>query len=204
MENWAVCLLPHCCWAQDKSAALDAILGSVALAHKHFQNLHELPPISIPCWRQTAGSQLWLHAIKLGQTSPGFLAVGIRQPHTVDRRCRLYHSKILFLFLLHNVPLNALKHDSLCLKCTSGRSFLWFVPFSLQGVIAERTPTHVTLTPSVIESQKRPLKGVTFSKEVIVVDLGNEYSMPRSYAREHKERKWSAGKAAGGRSVTFD
>ncbi|KAK7834527.1 hypothetical protein U0070_017713 [Myodes glareolus] len=58
-----------------------------------------------------------------------------------------------------------------------------------KGVIAERTPTHVTLTPSVIESQKRPLKGVTFSKEVIVVDLGNEYSMPRSYAREHKERK---------------
>ncbi|XP_038201340.1 uncharacterized protein C2orf74 homolog [Arvicola amphibius] len=58
-----------------------------------------------------------------------------------------------------------------------------------KGEIVERTPTHVTLTPSVIESQKRPLKGVTFSKEVIVVDLGNEYSRPRSYAREHKERK---------------
>lgn len=55
--------------------------------------------------------------------------------------------------------------------------------------IVERTPTHATLTPSVIESQKRPLKGVTFSKEVIVVDLGNEYARPRSYAREHKERK---------------
>ncbi|KAM7325964.1 hypothetical protein ACRRTK_014442 [Alexandromys fortis] len=58
-----------------------------------------------------------------------------------------------------------------------------------KGGIVERAPTHVTLTPSVIESQKRPLKGVTFSKEVIVVDLGNEYARPQSYAREHKERK---------------
>ncbi|XP_075799663.1 uncharacterized protein C2orf74 homolog [Microtus pennsylvanicus] len=58
-----------------------------------------------------------------------------------------------------------------------------------KGGIVERTPTRATLTPSVIESQKRPLKGVTFSKEVIVVDLGNEYARPRSYAREHKERK---------------
>ncbi|PNJ79735.1 uncharacterized protein C2orf74 homolog isoform X1 [Pongo pygmaeus] len=47
----------------------------------------------------------------------------------------------------------------------------------------------VTRTPSVVESQKRPLKGVTFSREVIVVDLGNEYPTPRSYTREHKERK---------------
>ncbi|XP_013208959.1 uncharacterized protein C2orf74 homolog isoform X1 [Microtus ochrogaster] len=58
-----------------------------------------------------------------------------------------------------------------------------------KGGIVERTPMRATLTPSVIESQKRPLKGVTFSKEVIVVDLGNEYTRPRSYAREHKERK---------------
>ncbi|KAH0521461.1 hypothetical protein LTLLF_101810 [Microtus ochrogaster] len=58
-----------------------------------------------------------------------------------------------------------------------------------KGGIVERTPMRATLTPSVIESQKRPLKGVTFSKEVIVVDLGNEYARPRSYAREHKERK---------------
>ncbi|XP_059130968.1 uncharacterized protein C2orf74 homolog [Peromyscus eremicus] len=54
---------------------------------------------------------------------------------------------------------------------------------------AEKTPRHVHRTPSVIESQKRPLKGVTFSKEVIVVDLGNDYPTARSYAREHKERK---------------
>ncbi|KAG8506962.1 putative protein C2orf74, partial [Galemys pyrenaicus] len=38
-------------------------------------------------------------------------------------------------------------------------------------------------------SEKRPLKGVTFSKEVIVVDLGKESPTPRSYTREHKERK---------------
>ncbi|OBS70422.1 hypothetical protein A6R68_01038, partial [Neotoma lepida] len=53
---------------------------------------------------------------------------------------------------------------------------------------AEKTPRYVHRSPSVVESQKRPLKGVTFSKEVIVVDLGNDYATPRSYAREHKER----------------
>ncbi|KAM5250013.1 uncharacterized protein C2orf74 homolog [Hipposideros larvatus] len=47
----------------------------------------------------------------------------------------------------------------------------------------------VTETPSVVDSHKRPLKGVTFSREVIVVDLGKEYPTPRSYTREHKERK---------------
>ncbi|KAI2523548.1 C2orf74 isoform 5 [Pan troglodytes] len=53
----------------------------------------------------------------------------------------------------------------------------------------QKIHTSVTRTPSVVESQKRPLKGVTFSREVIVVDLGNEYPTPRSYTREHKERK---------------
>ncbi|XP_015985136.1 uncharacterized protein C2orf74 homolog [Rousettus aegyptiacus] len=43
-------------------------------------------------------------------------------------------------------------------------------------------------TLSVIDN-KRPLKGVTFSREVIVVDLGKEFPTPRSYTREHKERK---------------
>nr|XP_019573051.1 PREDICTED: uncharacterized protein C2orf74 homolog isoform X2 [Rhinolophus sinicus] len=47
----------------------------------------------------------------------------------------------------------------------------------------------VTGTPSVVDNHKRPVKGVTFSKEVIVVDLGKEYPTPRSYTREHKERK---------------
>lgn len=70
-----------------------------------------------------------------------------------------------------------------------GRAFIWFVPFSLQDDNAEKSPMHVHRTPSVMESQKRPLKGVTFSKEVIVVDLGNDYPTARSYAREHKERK---------------
>ncbi|XP_006152283.1 uncharacterized protein C2orf74 homolog [Tupaia chinensis] len=46
-----------------------------------------------------------------------------------------------------------------------------------------------TRTTSVVDNQKRPLKGVTFSREVIVVDLGNQYPGPRSYTREHKERK---------------
>ncbi|CAH7003553.1 uncharacterized protein C2orf74 homolog [Phodopus roborovskii] len=54
---------------------------------------------------------------------------------------------------------------------------------------ADSIPVHGHRSSSVIESQKRPLKGVTFSKEVIVVDLGNAYPTPRSYAREHKERK---------------
>ncbi|XP_040127235.1 uncharacterized protein C2orf74 homolog [Ictidomys tridecemlineatus] len=51
--------------------------------------------------------------------------------------------------------------------------------------------THLPLNrvSSDVENSKRPLKGVTFSREVIVVDLGNEYSAPRSYTREHKERK---------------
>ncbi|KAF6320893.1 hypothetical protein mRhiFer1_001857 [Rhinolophus ferrumequinum] len=47
----------------------------------------------------------------------------------------------------------------------------------------------VTGSPSVVDNHKRPLKGVTFSKEVIVVDLGKEYPIPRSYTRAHKERK---------------
>ncbi|XP_010595544.3 uncharacterized protein C2orf74 homolog [Loxodonta africana] len=46
-----------------------------------------------------------------------------------------------------------------------------------------------TEIPAGAENQKRPLKGVTFSREVIVVDLGKEYPTPQSYAREHKERK---------------
>uniref|UniRef100_A0A8C6HEU5 RIKEN cDNA 1700093K21 gene n=1 Tax=Mus spicilegus TaxID=10103 RepID=A0A8C6HEU5_MUSSI len=57
-----------------------------------------------------------------------------------------------------------------------------------EGELAEKIPIHVHRS-SDTGSQKRPLKGVTFSKEVIVVDLGNEYPTPRSYAREHKERK---------------
>ncbi|EDL97991.1 rCG23283 [Rattus norvegicus] len=57
-----------------------------------------------------------------------------------------------------------------------------------EGEFAEKIPIHVHRTPTD-RSQKRPIKGVTFSKEVIVVDLGNEDATPRSYAREHKERK---------------
>ncbi|XP_048208147.1 uncharacterized protein C2orf74 homolog [Perognathus longimembris pacificus] len=58
-----------------------------------------------------------------------------------------------------------------------------------QGKKVQKVPRIVSRTPSVVEIHKRPLKGVTFSKEVIVVDLGNEYPEPRSYPREHKERK---------------
>ncbi|KAL6041067.1 hypothetical protein STEG23_013408 [Scotinomys teguina] len=58
-----------------------------------------------------------------------------------------------------------------------------------EGDNAEKTPMHIHRTPSVVESQKRPLKGVTFSKEVIVVDLGNDYPTARSYAQKHSERK---------------
>ncbi|XP_062064673.1 uncharacterized protein C2orf74 homolog [Lepus europaeus] len=53
----------------------------------------------------------------------------------------------------------------------------------------QKTHLPVSRTPSALENHKRPLKGVTFSREVIVVDLGNEYPAPRSYTREHKERK---------------
>uniref|UniRef100_A0A8C6D955 Chromosome 2 open reading frame 74 n=1 Tax=Moschus moschiferus TaxID=68415 RepID=A0A8C6D955_MOSMO len=44
-------------------------------------------------------------------------------------------------------------------------------------------------SPSVVDNHKRPLKGVTFSREVIVVDLGKDNPMGRSYTRLHKERK---------------
>ncbi|CAD7677459.1 unnamed protein product [Nyctereutes procyonoides] len=53
----------------------------------------------------------------------------------------------------------------------------------------QKPPIPLTKTHSVVENQKRPLKGVTFSREVIVVDLGKEYPAPRSYTRQHKERK---------------
>ncbi|XP_055484728.1 uncharacterized protein C2orf74 homolog [Psammomys obesus] len=61
-------------------------------------------------------------------------------------------------------------------------------PTTHEGELDEKTPPHFHRTTSAAD-QKRPLKGVTFSKEVIVVDLGNEYAVPRTYAREHKERK---------------
>ncbi|XP_013370064.1 PREDICTED: uncharacterized protein C2orf74 homolog isoform X2 [Chinchilla lanigera] len=57
---------------------------------------------------------------------------------------------------------------------------------------------------SVSESQKRPLKGVTFSKEVIVVDLGDEHPAPQRYARKHKERKRSQKKNKTKENVTVE
>ncbi|XP_007539699.1 uncharacterized protein C2orf74 homolog [Erinaceus europaeus] len=53
----------------------------------------------------------------------------------------------------------------------------------------QEAPIPVSRLPSVVEDHKRPLKGVTFSQEVIVVDLGKETPIPRSYTRQHKERK---------------
>ncbi|XP_020943163.1 uncharacterized protein C2orf74 homolog [Sus scrofa] len=52
-----------------------------------------------------------------------------------------------------------------------------------------KPPIPVTGSPSVIDNHKRPLKGVTFSREVIVVDLGKDNPIARSYTRLHKERK---------------
>ncbi|XP_054431345.1 uncharacterized protein C2orf74 homolog [Pteronotus mesoamericanus] len=53
----------------------------------------------------------------------------------------------------------------------------------------QKPPIPVSRSPSVADNNKRPLKGVTFSREVIVVDLGKEYPTPHSYIQEHKERK---------------
>uniref|UniRef100_A0A8C3WQ62 Chromosome 2 open reading frame 74 n=1 Tax=Catagonus wagneri TaxID=51154 RepID=A0A8C3WQ62_9CETA len=53
----------------------------------------------------------------------------------------------------------------------------------------QKPPIPVTGSPSVIDNQRRPLKGVTFSREVIVVDLGKNNPIARSYTRLHKERK---------------
>ncbi|KAM8784493.1 uncharacterized protein C2orf74 homolog [Rhynchonycteris naso] len=47
----------------------------------------------------------------------------------------------------------------------------------------------VTGTPSVMDNSKKPLKGVTFSREVIVVDIGREYPTRQSHIHEHRERK---------------
>ncbi|XP_014441305.1 uncharacterized protein C2orf74-like [Tupaia chinensis] len=55
------------------------------------------------------------------------------------------------------------------------------------NVQKELTPA--TRTTSVVDSQKRPLKRVTFSREVIVMDLGNQYPRPQRYTQKHKERK---------------
>ncbi|XP_036291351.1 uncharacterized protein C2orf74 homolog [Pipistrellus kuhlii] len=43
--------------------------------------------------------------------------------------------------------------------------------------------------PSVTDDTRRPLKGVTFSREVIVVNLGEEHPAPHSHIQEPKERK---------------
>uniref|UniRef100_A0A8C9CIM2 Chromosome 2 open reading frame 74 n=1 Tax=Phocoena sinus TaxID=42100 RepID=A0A8C9CIM2_PHOSS len=53
----------------------------------------------------------------------------------------------------------------------------------------QKPPIPVTGSPSVVDNHKRPLKGVTFSREVIVVDLGKDNPIARSYTRLHKERK---------------
>ncbi|XP_020040692.2 uncharacterized protein C2orf74 homolog isoform X2 [Castor canadensis] len=58
-----------------------------------------------------------------------------------------------------------------------------------EGENLEKSTIPVTGNPSTFDGQKRPLKGVTFSKEVIVVDLGKEYPVPQTCSREHKERK---------------
>ncbi|XP_066228480.1 uncharacterized protein C2orf74 homolog [Saccopteryx leptura] len=47
----------------------------------------------------------------------------------------------------------------------------------------------VTGTPSVMDNSKKPLKGVTFSREVIVVDIGKEYPTRQSHIHERRERK---------------
>ncbi|XP_028370296.1 uncharacterized protein C2orf74 homolog [Phyllostomus discolor] len=54
---------------------------------------------------------------------------------------------------------------------------------------SEKPHIPVSGAPSVTDHNKRPLKGVTFSREVIVVDLGKQYPTPQSYIQEHKERK---------------
>uniref|UniRef100_A0A8C6B9N5 Chromosome 2 open reading frame 74 n=1 Tax=Monodon monoceros TaxID=40151 RepID=A0A8C6B9N5_MONMO len=53
----------------------------------------------------------------------------------------------------------------------------------------QKPPIPVTGSPSVVDNHKRPLKGVTFSREVIVVELGKDNPIARSYTRLHKERK---------------
>ncbi|XP_051838891.1 uncharacterized protein C2orf74 homolog [Antechinus flavipes] len=43
--------------------------------------------------------------------------------------------------------------------------------------------------PLSTENNRRPIKGVTFSQEVIVVDLGKDNDKPHYYTREHKDKK---------------
>ncbi|XP_074141128.1 uncharacterized protein C2orf74 homolog [Sminthopsis crassicaudata] len=43
--------------------------------------------------------------------------------------------------------------------------------------------------PFSAENNRRPIKGVTFSQEVIVVDLGKDDDKPHYYTREHKDKK---------------
>ncbi|XP_019663455.1 uncharacterized protein C2orf74 homolog [Ailuropoda melanoleuca] len=71
----------------------------------------------------------------------------------------------------------------------NGEEVMPFSPLKDQDEDLQKPPIPLTRTPSAVENHKRPLKGVTFSREVIVVDLGKEYRTPRSYTREHKERK---------------
>ncbi|XP_036190333.1 uncharacterized protein C2orf74 homolog [Myotis myotis] len=68
----------------------------------------------------------------------------------------------------------------------------------IEGRVEENSPKDadlqgahisVTGTPSVTDISKRPLKEVTFSREVIVVDLGEKHPAPQSHIQEHKERK---------------
>lgn len=203
MENWDVCLLPHCCWAQDQPAVLAAILGSLALVHEHFQNLHELPPSSIPYRRQNMGpycSQLWLYAIKLGQTSPGFFSCGhLAATHGGSSLPPLPFENTFSIF------------PSQCaFECFKA----WLLVFEMgfRSVISMVCPVLIAGWDCRENTHACHLNSFSYWKPK--KDLWKEGRFLRRWLLwilemntpdlEHKERKWSAGKAAGERSATFD
>lgn len=90
------------------------------------------------------------------------------------------------LFLTNNAHITCIFRSRAC--CVHKLIIYTVCPILLQGDDLQKAHTLVPGPPSVTHN-KGPLKGVTFSREVIVVDLGKEYPVPQSYIHVHKERK---------------
>lgn len=103
-----------------------------------------------------------------------------------------YHSfpislRDIFLFLTNNVHITCIFKSRAC--CVHKMTTYTVHPILLQDADLQGAHISVTRTPLVTDNSKRPLKGVTFSREVIVVDLGEKHPAPQSHIQEHKERK---------------
>lgn len=91
------------------------------------------------------------------------------------------------LLLTNHVPITCIFKSRAC--CVHETVTHTVCPTLLQDADLRGAHIPVSGAPSATDNTRRPLKGVTFSREVIVVDLGEAHPAPQSHIQEHKERK---------------